>query len=113
MKWGIGAKIWLGAGLVTDGFACIVLFWLLPDWPMVAICNLIIEAGLIAGRSLLLFAKKRVGFYLLCVCAVVIMIFNLIYDENAVLEIVKVVLKPTLTYWVIKSRWNELDWFII
>lgn len=113
MEWGIGAKIWLGAGLVTDGIVCIVLFWFLPDWPMGAICNLIIEAGLITGRSLLLFAKKKVGFYLLCVCAVVIMIFNLINDENAVLELLKVVVKPTLTYLVIRSRWDELDWFII
>lgn len=108
MEWGRGAKGWLWLVLIVNGLSCLGIFPLFSVWPMIAVFTLISEVILIFGVVLLLFSKKKIGFYLLCACAVLTMIFNIMSGVGIIRAVASVVLMPTITYLVIRDQWNEL-----
>lgn len=81
------------ASLVRGGFAIITV-------------SLVCSALIIAGTAMLLFARKRVGFYLMCACALVGLVMNIVIGNNLVLAIISAILCPLITFLLMRKEWD-------
>lgn len=106
--WGTGAKVWLWLVLILNAISCITLFPLLLIVPVAAAISIVLELALIAGVVMLLFKRKKIGFYMLCGCALLSMITNIIAGTGIIRAIASTVLLPTITFLVIRDQWNDL-----
>lgn len=103
-----GLKVWLWfifvvniISTITVGLAALIVPML---WASVAA-----EILLIVGICLLLFGKKKVGFYLICGCAVISFVINLIAGTNLVSAIFGLVACPLITFLLMKSDWENFQ----
>lgn len=108
MQWGTGAKVWMWIVLVANGLSCLGILPVFAISPVLAIITLVLEIILIVGVIMLLFKRQKIGFYLLCVCAVLTMIFNIILGTGIIRAVAGVILMPTITFLVIRDQWNDL-----
>lgn len=95
----LSASLGLGAGYIA---LCVV--------------SLILEIVVLVGIAMMLFAQKKLGYYLLCAAAVVGFIVNLITygmldaltAANIAQAVLGLVLCPLITFLVAKKDWNNL-----
>lgn len=104
------SKIWLWAALVI----CIcttVMNALEGRWPSVAIAVISI-----IGLCILLFKEKKLGFYVMCICAAVTFLVSTVHSIQGgtsvvlyiVMSLVGAAIVPLITGLFIKSQWKEL-----
>ncbi|WP_321019046.1 hypothetical protein, partial [Eisenbergiella porci] len=61
----------------------------------------------ITGVSILLFHKRRLGFYIICLSEVVIFAANVtLFDGDIVLSLINSVVVPLVIYALMKPYWN-------
>lgn len=95
----LSASLGLGAGYIV---LCVV--------------SLVLEIVLVIGIAMMLFAQKKLGYYLLCAAAVVGFVVNLITygmldvltAANIVQAILGLILCPLITFVAAKKDWNNL-----
>lgn len=117
MQLNTGAKVWLWIVFVLNIITCVlaivgsigVLALLGPGMFIATLASIAAEIVLILGVAMLLFKGKKVGFYLLCACAVIGLVLNLITGAGIVQSILGAVLFPLITYLLIKNQWYELS----
>ncbi|MDE6915839.1 MAG: hypothetical protein K2P39_03450 [Lachnospiraceae bacterium] len=108
MEWGTGAKVWLWLVLVLNALSCLSVLAVFAIAPAAAAISLVLELIIIVGVVLLLFKKQKLGFFMLCGCSVLSLITNIIAGTNIATAVISAVLLPLITFFIIKSHWNEL-----
>ncbi len=113
-EWKGFAKFWLWFVFIVN---CIVLvlgligipasLLLGPLMTVVTIVSEILEIVLIVGIVLLLFKKKKVGFYIMCGCQVVNIILGFIIGSG-VRTICSAVISILILFFAIKNYWDQL-----
>lgn len=124
-----GLKVWLWiifviniiaavAALITVFGAAAVsaTLGLGAGYTVLCLLSLILEVALVVGIAMMLFAQKKLGFYLLCATAVVAFVVNLITygmlsaltPVNIVRAVVSMILFPLVTYLLAKKDWDNL-----
>lgn len=103
-----GLKVWLWFLFVVNIISTFVVATAALFTPLLWV-NVIAEVILVVGVCLLLFGKKKVGFYLMCACAVISFVVNLISGTNIASAIVGLVLCPSITYLLLKDGWEEFQ----
>ncbi len=73
---------------------------------LILLC-IVAEVAIITGLSMLLFKKKKIGFYITCGTAVFNCILN-IANGNAVQGIFSAVVSTLILYLAIKNNWDQL-----
>lgn len=124
-----GLQVWLWIifiiNIITAVFAVIgvagsaatgLVLGLGATYTVLCVISLVLEIALIAGIATLLFAKKKMGFFLVCGAAVISFVLNLItYGMtesltvvNVVRAILSMVLCPLITYLFAMKDWDNL-----
>ncbi len=102
-----GLKVWLWLVLAVNaisGVMAIVSALLIPlMWVVVAA-----EALVVAGAVMLLFPRKKMGFFLICGAAVSL-VLNIILGGNIVSSVVSAVIMPLIIWLLIKNTWYEFQ----
>lgn len=110
-----GLKGWLWFVLVINAvsaFSALGLFAvvsLVKGGVVVILLSLACSALMIAGTAMLLFARKKVGFYLMCACALAGLVMNIVMGNNLVLAIVSAVLCPLITFLLMRKEWDAFQ----
>ncbi|RHV59790.1 hypothetical protein [Roseburia sp. OM04-10AA] len=71
------------------------------------IVSLIAEVLIIVGAGLILFAQKKVGFYLMIACAAIGLVINIFGGVGVVKSIISAVLCPLITYLFMQKDWDS------
>ncbi len=116
MELNTGAKVWLWIIFVINIITLVVsiptiltgITLLGPTYTLLSVISIVVSCVFVAGIAVLLFGHKKVGFYLMVVAAVASLILNIALGTNIVRAIISAVLCPLITYFVIKSQWDEL-----
>lgn len=108
MQLNSGTKVWLWIVLVINVLSFVRSIPTYISFGGILYLSMILQLALIAGIALLLFAQKKIGFFLCCACALVAFILNVILGVNIIVAIVSAVVMPTITFLFLKNQWNEL-----
>ena len=101
-----GLKVWLWIVLVVNaisGVTAIATAMLIPLMWVVVVA----EALVVAGAAMLLFPRKKMGFYLICAGAAVSLILNVVLGENVIGSVISAVIMPLIIWLLIKNTWYE------
>ncbi len=108
MQLNTGAKIWLWLALVVNVFTLFSNYRTITLIGGVGYFILVLQLVLIAGIAVMLFARKKIGYFICCGCGIVTFILNLTLGVNILLAIWGLVAFPVITFLFLKSQWNEL-----
>ncbi|MCI8586911.1 MAG: hypothetical protein HFI92_13680 [Lachnospiraceae bacterium] len=101
-----GLKVWLWLVLVFNAIGAVTSVaaaFLIPGmWIVVAA-----EVLVVAGAVMLLFPRKKMGFYLICAGAAVSLVLNIILGGNIVSSVISAVIMPLIIWLLIKNTWYE------
>ena len=106
-----GLKIWLWAVMLVNVLNCIfniVVAIATPARWIIAIANLLI----VLASAMILFQTKRVGFYFLCLAAIIWFIGNTIIGPGffaIIWHLIVAILLPFITYLLLKNNWHQLS----
>ncbi len=103
-----GLKVWLWVVLVLNAITallCIPVALLVP----LAWVSVILEAILLVGVCMILFKRKKMGFYVLIGSSVLNLIVNIVIGESIVKSIISAVLFPLITYALMRSTWDQFE----
>ena len=67
------------------------------------------EILVVAGAAVLLFSRKKMGFYLICWGAAVGMIVSIVLGQNLVRSVVSAIIMPLIIWLLIKNTWYEFQ----
>lgn len=93
----IGSSISMLAGVVT------VLFYSGSSGAFVIVMGIM----QLVGAAILLFKQKEVGFYILCIMAIINFIHNIVYKVNIPYAILSLIAMPAITYFFISRGKKE------
>ena len=99
-------QVWLWIVLVFNaigGVMAIVSSLLIPLMWIVVVAEVLV----VAGAAMLLFPRKKAGFYLICAGAAVSLIINVIAGGDIVRSVVSAVIMPLIIWLLIKNTWYE------
>jgi hypothetical protein len=65
--------------------------------------------SIIVGAGLILFAQKKVGFYLMIACAAIGLVINIFGGVGVVKSIISAVLCPLITYLFMQKDWDSFQ----
>ncbi len=108
MQLNTGAKVWLWIVFVINVISLIGAIPTTIAFGGLLWLTLILEVVIVASIALLLFKQQKLGFFLVCGCAVVAFIINVILGTNIIYALISAVVMPTVTFLLLKSQWNEL-----
>lgn len=104
-----GLKIWLWIVLVLNalsGVMAIATALLIPLMWIVVLA----EALVVAGAAVLLFPRKKMGFYLICGGSAVGLIVNLLVNPSGIISAVfSAIIMPLIIWLLIKNTWYEFQ----
>lgn len=103
-----GLKGWLWFVLVVNAISCVSMVTTAILVPL-AWVSVALEILIIAGVSMLLFGRKKMGFYLICGAAVLGLVINVILGVNIIYAVVSAVLMPLITWLLMKNTWYEFQ----
>ncbi len=110
-----GLKVWLWIVLVVNALSAIStcrLFGvaaLVPGGVAIVALSLVCSALIIAGTAVLLFARKKLGFYLMCACALLGLIMNIVMRTNLIAAIISAVFCPLITFLLMRKEWDAFQ----
>ena len=88
-----GLKVWLWIVFVINIISGVMMIPLMLIQPLL-IVSLIAEVLIIVGAGLILFAQKKVGFYLMIACAAIGLVINIFGGVGVVKSIISAVPYP-------------------
>ena len=94
-----GLKVWLWIVFVINIISGVMMIPLM----------LIAEVLIIVGAGLILFAQKKVGFYLMIACAAIGLVINIFGGVGVVKSIISAVLCPLITYLFMQKDWDSFQ----
>ncbi len=103
-----GAKVWLWIMLVANSLACVSYIFLTLANPLYFL-YILAEAGMITAVCLLLFFKRRLGFYIFLTVAAIALVMNIIFGTPVIAALLGAVVGPLITYLVLKGSWEALS----
>ena len=101
-----GLKVWLWIVFVINIISGVMMIPLMLIQPLL-IVSLIAEVLIIVGAGLILFAQKKVGFYLMIACAAIGLVINIFGGVGVVKSIISAVLCPLITYLFMQKDWDS------
>jgi len=113
-EWKGFAKFWLCFCLIVNALVFVVaiigVFSLMAlGQPVgISILSIIAEIGMIAGLAILLFKKKKLGFYIVAGTAVVNIILNALSGQ-LLRGIFSAVVSLVILFFAIKNNWNDME----
>ena len=102
-----GAKVWLWIMLVANVMALVSYLFLTLTDPAY-ILYIVAEAGMITAVCLMLFFRRRLGFYLFLCVAAVALVMNIMFGAPIVSSLIGAVVGPFITYLVLTGSWEAL-----
>ena len=93
-----GLKVWLWIVFVINIISGVMMIPLMLIQPL-----------LIVGAGLILFAQKKVGFYLMIACAAIGLVINIFGGVGVVKSIISAVLCPLITYLFMQKDWDSFQ----
>lgn len=103
-----GCKIWLWIMLVINVLSLVVGVVSLSTLGINGIYSVIAEVIIIVSVCLLLFKRKKVGFYILVVVCVINLVVNIMNGANIVISILSAVISPALTFFFISKNQDAI-----
>ncbi len=103
-----GLKVWLWIVFVINIISGVMMIPLMLIQPLL-IVSLIAEVLIIVGAGLILFAQKKVGFYLMIACATIGLVINIFGGVGVVKSIISAVLCPLITYLFMQKDWDSFQ----
>ena len=113
-EWKGFAKFWLWFCLVVNALAFIIYIFgvvgamATGQYVVVMILCLIAEIGMLTGLSMLLFKKKKLGFYIVACTAVLNIILNAVMGQ-LVRGIISAVISLLILFFAIKGNWDNME----
>lgn len=99
-----GCKVWLWFMLIVNALSLVVGVVSLSALGISGIYSVIAEVIIIISVCLLLFKRKRVGFYVLVAVCVINLVVNIMNGTNIVVSILSAVISPALTFFFISKN---------
>ena len=96
-----GLKVWLWIVFVINIISGVMMI------PLMLIQPLLIVS--LIGAGLILFAQKKVGFYLMIACAAIGLVINIFGGVGVVKSIISAVLCPLITYLFMQKDWDSFQ----
>ena len=121
-EWKGFAKFWLWFVFIVNIIALVISVLGLvgsvvlgPAFIAIMLVTVILEVAIIVGVSMLLFKKKKVGFFIICGCQVVNVILSFITGaivgtaaSTGVRAIGSAIISVVILYFAIKNYWDQL-----
>ncbi len=101
-----GLKVWLWFVLVVNAISGVTMIATALIVPVVWV-SVLLEALIVAGTAMLLFAQKKMGFYLIIGAAVLGVIINLVLGGNLIMALVSAIVMPMITWLLLKNVWYD------
>jgi len=100
---GSGIKIWSILCIVFSAFILIVNF-------AIGFYDLaIIGVAICAAYILLLIKKRKIAYYAIVICTIIIMVLNVtIHDINIIISLTGL-LNPIITFGFLRKYWNQME----
>lgn len=116
MQLNTGARVWLWIVFVLNIVGCVLAaigsLGLLAVAGLgtfiITLISIAINVVLIIGVALMLFNSQKSGFYLMCGCAAVGLVLNLILGTGLIRAIIGAIVCPLITYLFLREQWNEM-----
>lgn len=102
-----GAKVWLWIMLIANSLTCATYAMLALTAPLYFL-YVLAEVGMITAVCLLLFLKRRLGFYIFLGVAAVALVMNIMFGAPIVSSLLGAIVGPLITYLVLKGSWDAL-----
>lgn len=102
-----GAKAWFWIMLIANSLACAMYLFLTLSAP-IYLLYVLVEVGMITAVVLVLFCRRKLGFYLFLGLAAVALVMNLIFGVPIVSALFGAVVGPLITYLVLRGSWDAL-----
>ncbi len=99
-----GCKIWLWIMLVANAISLVLGIISFSTLGVIGIYTIVAGIIAIVGICLLLFKKKRIGFYILLALAVVGLVVNIANGANIAVSILSATIAPALTFFFISKN---------
>lgn len=103
-----GLKVWLWIVLVLNAIYCVSAVGTAMLVPLAWI-SVVLEIMIIAGTSMLLFARKKMGFYLICGANVLGLIVNVVLGVNIIYALFSAIVMPLIIWLLMKNTWYEFQ----
>lgn len=101
-----GLKVWLWIVLVINVIACVSMVGLALVAPL-AWVSVVLEILVVAGVVMLLFARKKMGFYLICGSQVIGLVINVILGTNIIYALISAIVPALIIWMLMKNTWYE------
>lgn len=93
-----GCKVWLWLVLVLNLISLLGGLIAIIGNPILGILIVVTEIAIVAGAAMLLFNRKKIGFYVIVGAAVVAFVLNLISGAGLISSLISVICLPGITY---------------
>lgn len=103
-----GLRAWLWLVLVVNAISCVGMVTMAFLVPL-AWVSVVLEILVIAGTAMLLFARKKMGFYLICGSAVLSLIIDIILKANLISSVFSAIIMPLIIWLLMKNTWYEFQ----
>ena len=104
-----GCKIWFWFVLIMNAISALSSLALMSYSPTAGMIGMISGIVLCAGAAIILFKKKKVGFYMIAAMAVIVLIFNLTSGANAAVSIIAAIANPIISYYFVNKNANIIQ----
>lgn len=101
-------KVWLWLLLVSNAFSMATSLIAALAAPLLWL-YVLYSAGVLAGVVLLLFLRRKLGFYLFCGVSVLGLILNFIVTQNLVSTFLGTAAGILITYLFLRGSWEALS----
>ena len=101
-------KIWLWILLILHVSSCVIMTVVAIVLPSSWI-DVGLEVLSVVGIGLLLFARKKLGFYLFCASAVIGFIVSVILDTSVIFALISAVLPSLIVWLLMRNIWYEFQ----
>ena len=101
-----GCKIWFWFVLIMNAISAVSSLALSSYAPGAAMLGAVSGIVLCAGAAIILFKKKKIGFYMIVGMAVVVLIYNLTSGANAAFSIIAAIANPLISYYFVNKNVN-------
>ena len=108
MQLSTGAKGWLWFLFIVNIIGGMLNLISLILTGILGLFSVVSSIILIIGVGIMLFQQKKLGFYLMCVSAVISLISNLVIGTGFIAAVVGAGLLPLITFLVLKNCWDQM-----
>lgn len=101
------AKVWLWIVFIANILTALTYIRLLMTSALYGVL-LVLSLLMAAAVGVLLFKRRKLGYYFICGLAVIAFFVNVSMHVNFIFALLAMILGPLITYLFIKSSWDYL-----